>query len=98
MAIKESITIDEIVNFLNELLEIDRSAIAVLLANRTSCNEELAKHPSVQVMAQNGGYNVGMFGILNGLFGTFADGWGSMQYIVDDNRNLLRFERVKREE
>jgi hypothetical protein len=58
-----------IVNFMNELLEYDKNAIACLIANRVPCNEKLSDHPTVQVMRQNDGYTVGLLGILNGLIG-----------------------------
>lgn len=89
------IGLDQTIEYLNKLLELDRPAIAALLANRVPCNEALANHPSVQVNAQHGGYNVGMFGILNGLFGTFSDGWGKMMYIFDESGNLVKFARVE---
>lgn len=80
-----------VVEFLNELLKVDRCAVAALLANRVPCNQAMADHPTVQVAAQHGGYHVGMFGILNGLFGTHPDGWGKMMYIFDDDHNLVEF-------
>lgn len=83
-----------IVTFLNELLEIDRPAIAALLANRVTCNQALADHPTVQVGAQHGGYHVGMLGILNGLCGIDDKGYGPINAVFDESplANLVRFE------
>jgi len=95
--LKESISVDEVIAFLNELLEIDRPAIAALIANRVPCNERMLEHPTVQVQPQHGGYHVGMLGILNGLFGTFEEGrlaaWGPIMTIWD-NGTLIGFKRT----
>lgn len=90
---EEKISVDDVIALLNELLELDRPAMAALLANRVPCNDSLANHSTVQVNAQHGGYHVGMFGVLNGLFKTFENGWGKIQYVFDDGF-LLRFERT----
>jgi len=91
--IKESVTLDETIAYLNRLLMLDREAIRALIETRVVCNESLADHPSVQVMlAEDGGYLVGLLGILNGLFGTFPDGWGSIVAIFDDNTGALELE------
>ena len=91
---KKNISVDEMVIYLNSLLKIDRQAIAALLANRVPCNQALADHKSVQVQAQNGGFHVGMFGIINGLFSAFADGFGQIMYVFDDDGNLSHFATV----
>ncbi len=92
----DSILAKHICDFLNGLLEIDRNAIACLIANRVPCNKELADHPSVQVGAQHGGFHVGMLGLLNGLCGTRSNGYGFINAIFDGDarelQNLIRFE------
>lgn len=91
-----------IVDRLNSALELDRNAIACLIANRVPCNQALAEHPTVQVGAQHGGFNVGMLGILNGLCGVYDDGpkkgWGAIAAEFEDDpdgkdrfRTLSRF-------
>lgn len=73
---------ERIVAYLNELVELDRQAIAALIANRVPCNEGVANHPSCQVGKQHGEYHVGLLGILNGLCGVYEDGphkgWGGI--------------------
>ena len=66
-------TARKIVNLLNELLTLDRNAVACLIANRVPCNEALAGHETVQVTLQNEGFNVGLLGLLNGLCGSTED-------------------------
>jgi len=50
---RETVSIDDTIVFLNELLKIDKSAINSLMNSRVECNEELAKHPTVQVGSRN---------------------------------------------
>lgn len=82
--LKQSVTIQDAIDYLNELIELDKPAIAALIANRVPCNEVLAHHPTVQVRAQNGGFHVGILGILNGLFGTLENGWGPITFVFED--------------
>lgn len=97
----------KIVDFLNELLEIDRPAIAALIANRVPCNQRMADHPTVQVGAQHGGFHVGLLGILNGLCGIHENGMGAIAAIFETHNedltpkqfpHLTRFEVLCREE
>lgn len=86
-----------VVAFLNELLELDRPAIAALISNRVPCNARLAEHPDVQVGVQHGGFNVGLLGLLNGLCGAREDGYGLIQAIYEGDsptelRDLVHFQ------
>jgi hypothetical protein len=89
---------ERICSFLNELLEIDRPAMGAMIANRVPCNEGLADHPTVQVGKQNGGYHVGMLGILNGLCGIRqSNQFGLINAIFSGDgreplKDILRFE------
>lgn len=82
--IKDKLTLDEVIDFLNGLIKIDSDAIGGLILNKIYCNKELADHPTVQVLAIKDEqdniicYKVGMLGILNGLFGIDEDGWGAI--------------------
>lgn len=94
--IKEHVTLDEAIDYLNELIELDVNAIAALIANSVPCNKLMADHPTVQCSEQHGGFNVGMLGILNGLFGvsegSYRTGWGPITFVSDGN-DLVRVER-----
>lgn len=72
----ESVTIDHVIEVLNEALLIDPEAIQSLLAIRVPCNQKLADHPTIQVMERNGKYTVGVLGLLNGIFGADENGCG----------------------
>jgi hypothetical protein len=72
--IRTSITLDEVIDFLNNAVELDPDAIDTLVETRVVCNSRLATHPTIQVTSDenNDGtpiYSVGFLGILNGLFG-----------------------------
>jgi len=88
--IKDSVTLDEVIDFLNELAKIDYVAMGALVENRVSCSEQFADHPTVQCdEPREGVYQVGLLGILNGLFGTDENGYGAIVAIFDDNTIVL---------
>ena len=84
--IKETISIDEVIEFLNEASACDADAITQLVTQRVMCSEGLANHPSIQVRKadHNGFYSVGFLGVLNGLFGIDEDGWGPICAIAGE--------------
>ena len=91
-----SVSMDDTITYLNELIELDRPALAALIASRVPCDLALAEHPSCQVRSQYGGFYVGMIGVLNGLFGVGAmdeRGWGPMTLVFEDG-NLQRVRRT----
>lgn len=93
---RDPVSIDETIKFLNSLLQLDSAAITDLLETRVSCSRELADHPTVQVTDYGiDTPKVGLLGVLNGLFGVDAQGWGPIAAVFDDEATLIRFERVK---
>lgn len=97
---KESVTIDELISFLNDLVAIDAHAIFALITTRTLCNKELADHPTVQAREFNHGghdrgYEVGVLGLLNGVFGVDSDSWGPITAILNERgTRLIGFRRT----
>ena len=92
--LKEKVTPQETVDYLNELLEADPDGINAFFSTRIACTEKMAKHPTVQVGTLNPDYYVfGALGILNGLFGIDEDGWGCIVAMLDGFK-VLRFEIV----
>lgn len=89
--------VDQMIDYLNELIELDRPAIAALIANRVPCNQALADHPTVQVHQQNDGFHVGLLGIINGFFGVNDNGWGPITVVFEDG-NLRGFVRTGSDE
>jgi hypothetical protein len=95
---KPSITIQETIDFLNSLLEVDREAISLLMAERTPCSLDLTNHPTVQC----GDMTVAPMGIINGMFGVYEDGpkknWGAICRVVgEDGITIERFELIPNE-
>lgn len=67
---------------MNQLLALDPVAISRLFEKCVTCNEQLAAHDTVQIMAVAGQDVVSVLGLLNGLCGKIEDkggpydGWG----------------------
>lgn len=85
------ITICDAINALNDMVKTDRATIKNLLSIRIECNEALADHPTVQVMADNHKYRVGLLGIINGIFGANDEGIGFIAAEYDDEGKLMGF-------
>jgi len=91
------LTLDEIIERLNSMVEADSEAVMALIISRVPCNNRLADHPTCQVdtidrLGVNDGINrVGLLGVLNGILGIDANGWGPLCAEIDDNGKLIRF-------
>lgn len=85
----------EAVAILNGIHELDPTVLPCLLDYRVPCNQALADHPTVQVGRNPqlvvGGYEVGLLGILNGLFGVKDDDWGYIAAKYDESGKLTKF-------
>lgn len=86
--IKESVTIDRTIEILNEALMLDPRAMTDLCESRVRCNDALTEHPTIQVgptwsSKEN---QVGLIGIINGLFGVDDRGYGPIaaNYTTDE--------------
>jgi hypothetical protein len=73
---------ERIVDYMNGLVALDKPCVAALIANRIPCNKAFSDHPTCQSSAQNGGFHVGVLGLLNGICGVYDDGpkkgWGAI--------------------
>lgn len=99
MAFKKRISPEDAIRVLNEMLEADPRATKVLVENRVPCNKDLAEHPTIQCGAYpdgEGPVKVGLMGVINGLFGADDDGWGCIAAIVEEDGQILRFERIRK--
>jgi len=74
--LRKNVTPKIAVAILNNALELDREAVQALIETRVPCNSKLAEHDTIQVAEEGpsvvGGemeYNVGLMGLLNGMFG-----------------------------
>ncbi|HEV8702573.1 MAG TPA: hypothetical protein VGV60_14970 [Candidatus Polarisedimenticolia bacterium] len=94
----------DVVDLLNDASTKDAKAVRALIAARVECNAALGEHPTIQTgkiggrrLSRStgvGGYEVGLLGILNGIFGTFDNGWGCITAICDEHApdTPIRFE------
>ena len=96
--IRESISVERVIELLNELNSLDPAFMANFIAGRIPCNAALGEHPTVQTGLHEGSYNAGPLGILNGLFGIKDDeprkGWGPIAAMVNEDGSIDRFERT----
>lgn len=88
MRIVRLVSIDDAIEFLNQLAKIDAFAIRVLIERRIVCNHKMAEHPTVQVDVKENHCFVGFLGVLNGLFGITEDGWGHIMAIYQDDGSV----------
>jgi hypothetical protein len=93
--IRNVVSIDETIALLNELLSADPEAIRDLLNARVVCNDDVANHPTVQVLCQKNLCSVSFLGILNGLFGTHEDGFGPICAVMEKDGSISSFRRTK---
>ncbi len=87
------------VDYLNELLNIDRKAIRRLVSHHVPCSLELVEHPTVQAHATHVAqpeYAVGMLGIINGLIGVRNHTGYITAVFGAETGELLRFEFTRR--
>jgi hypothetical protein len=89
--IKETITIQDVCDLLNELLKKDPFCINSLIFQRVFCNKAIANHPTVQVDQCGNQPRVGLIGIINGLFGIREDGMGALCAEVNNDGELIVF-------
>ena len=90
---------DDVIEFMNELVRMDRRAVTLLCNHRVICNSELMNHPTVQVSQDS---RVGLIGVLNGLCsqvyglieGGKFDGYGYIAAVYGDDGLIERFQRT----
>ncbi len=93
--IHEQVTLDDTIAFLNSLIKVDEGAVNRLIASRVPCSRDLSMHPTVQC----GENEVGMLGILNGLFGVYGPEAGKKEMYGPitahlDGGKLVKFSRT----
>jgi hypothetical protein len=85
-------TAQRLVDFLNDALQTDPSAISLLVNNRVPCNQAMLEHPTIQC----GTITVGLLGLLNGFVGVYDEGkrkgWGAIAAITEEDGRIVRFE------
>ena len=91
--IKPSVTVEDAIDLLNQLVAADPKAALGLVEQRVGCAQELAEHPTIQVWQPEGEEpTVGILGVINGMFGTDEAGWGPIAAVFEDDGTLSRFQ------
>lgn len=89
--IKESVTLQEVCDLLNEFIKRDPSCAQKLLSSTAECNTDIINHPTIQVLDIDNKCKVRFLGLLNGIFGVDGAGRGGIICNEDDNGNILNF-------
>lgn len=92
-------TADEAIEVLNRIHAADDTVLPALIAYRVLCNRALADDPTVQVGRvempdRSDMWEVGLLGIVNGLFGVDEQSWGFIAAEYDDEKQLTGFVRT----
>ena len=93
MKTRESLTLNQAIEMLNEMVKADPDATLALINTRVACSKELAEHHSIQVDGSVDPARVGFLGVLNGLFGINEQGWGAIAAVIDEHK-LIKFRRT----
>lgn len=84
------VTVQQVVDLLNEALRIDKYAVTDLISERITVNKDLAEHPTIQcVETGKGRYEMGLLGFLNGLFGVDEKKFGAIVAVIDDKSKIV---------
>lgn len=92
--------VNEAIAVLNRIHAADPTVLPALMSYRVRCNEAVADDPSVQVKVvpadqlgkEDGYFEVGLLGIINGIFGVDARSVGFIGAYYDDDHNLTHFD------
>ena len=91
---------EKIINYLNELVELDPQLMYDLVHTRMPCRLKATEHPDAVfvpignpdiVKLTGKKYSLGLLGLLNGLCGVKEDGTSYIRF-VSEGRKALRFE------
>lgn len=81
--INQAVSPQDACDFLNDLFKRDPGAIYQLIETRVPVNAAAANHPTAQVTRGE----LGLLGVINGLFGVYDDGerknWGCIAFRGD---------------
>jgi len=94
---RPKISPEKAVQLLNEIHELDPTVFMALIRYRVPCNKEFGEHPTVQVGLipkeeypdPERPYEVGLLGIINGIFGAAEDGYGYIGAEFDEKKKWL---------
>ena len=83
--------VDKAIEALNRALKKDPTAIQQLFRTEVPCNDDLAADPDIQVKVEGKKCFLRPLGLINGLFGAAADGFGKVVAICSDDGVFQKF-------
>lgn len=91
---RTEITVQELVDFLNEILVSDRQAVTDLLSESVIANRALAAHPTVECDQRGTRSFVSFMGLINGAFGYDETG-GAVEVVLEPGKRYAAIERFR---
>ena len=88
------ISAQDAVDYLNSVIECDPLAFRAFMCVRIPCNKKLAEHPTAIVDVWSEGFQIGLMGLINGMFSLSEEGTGKIWYTMDDDGNFLTEKRL----
>lgn len=86
---RDEISAQYVVDFLNELVRLDKYALTDMMTERISVNKELMNHPTVLVKELVEGVpEIGLLSIINGMFG-LEDETVAIEVIRDKHTDVI---------
>lgn len=97
--IKKAVTIEEVIDLLNEALTLDPEAINNLFNQEVVVNQTIAEHKTIQVGKNASGENrLRILGIINSIFGVDEKGYGALMMVTNENSKIIKFDRFQHPE
>ncbi len=91
---RTEITVEDLVDFLNEVLVSDRQAVTDLLSESVIANRALAAHPTVECDQRGARSFVSFMGLINGVFG-FDETGGAVEVVLEPGKRYAAIERFR---
>ena len=97
----DMVTLDYVIDFLNELVKLDYNFTLSLIDSRLPCNNTILNHETIQVdLRKDDIPKAGFLGVLNGIFGTLQrddkyNGCGKIMANVDREKEFLVFYKTE---
>lgn len=86
---RDEISAQYVVDFLNQLLRLDKYALTDMMSERISVNTELKNHPTVQFKELVEGVpEIGLMSVINGMFGLEGETF-AIEVIRDERTEVI---------
>ncbi len=83
------VTIDQVVDLLNEALRMDKNALRDFCEERITVNKDLANHPTIQCVQDGKRFEMGFLGFIQGMFGADEEEKGPIDAVIDPKTKAI---------